>query len=115
MGEYIINQKFESMSVEEIFNALLDFCRNKPIYSTLTGNQSHQISEILNDKIIIKRLEATNNPKLSFDEIKKVITLLKEGNKINTSLEEYKKLLTNRVNKTPLLSLLKASKIIVNY
>lgn len=114
MGEYILNEKYDNKSVEEIFEELLTFCKSKPKYSTLSGNKSHQIKNIINETIIIDRLEAKNNPKLTFFEIKKVINLLK-NKRINTSTPEYKELLTSVVNKTPLLSLLKASKIIVDY
>ncbi|MBU0459185.1 MAG: hypothetical protein KKA62_01250 [Nanoarchaeota archaeon] len=125
MGEYIINEKFKSMSVKGIFKMLLDFCRNKPTYCTLSGNKSHKISEILDDRIKVERLgdgikverlkRPTDTPILTFDEIKEVIGLLKKDKIINTNSNEYKELLAKPVNKTPLLSLLKASNIIVDY
>ena len=115
MGEYILNEKYENQSVEEIFKELLDFCKSKPKYATLSGNKKHQIKEISNDRIFVERLEANNIPILTFGEIKSVIKLFKDDKIINTSNSEYRSLLTKVVNKTPLLSLLKTANIIVDY
>lgn len=112
MSNYKLNPKIRESTPSEIFNLLLDFINIGKSYETLSGKKRHKIIKI-EGSILIDRLDAQNKPEISFSELLKVIDLFKNGNSFNTNSTEYKKLLKRPVNKTPLLSILLASNIIV--
>ena len=112
MSKYKLNPKLEKLSSKEIFNLLLNSIKIDKSYETLSGRESHKIIKI-EGEITIERLNASDKPKISFDEFMYVITLFKSENLYNTSSKDYKDQLRKPIHKTPVLSILLASGIII--
>ncbi|MBI1939478.1 MAG: hypothetical protein HYS25_15320 [Ignavibacteriales bacterium] len=112
MSKYVLNPKLKQSATEEIFNLLLSFIQIGKSYKTLSGGKTHKIIKVKGE-VTIERTDANDKPEINFDEINKVIKLFKDGDSYNTSSEEYKKQLLKPIHKTPLLSILLASDIIV--
>ena len=112
MSRYKLNPKLENLSIEKIFNLLFNFIEIGKSYKTLSGRKKHKIVGIKGE-VTIERLNATNQPVISFDEFLDVLALFKCEKTWNTSSKEYQNKLRKPIHKTPLLSILFASEIIV--
>ncbi len=112
MSRYKLNPKFEKLAAERIFNLLLNSIKIGKSYETLSGRERHKIIKI-EGEITVDRIGASNKPNISFDEFMKVITLFKSGKSYNTSSKEFKHQLKKPIHKTPLLSILLESDIII--
>ena len=113
MTNFVLNPDFKSKTIDELFSHFLEFCEKKEQYKTISGNKTHCVLEVSSDFILIKRLDAENKPKLTFDEIRKVLSYFKEGLVLTMQSDVYVSSLTSVVHKTPLMSLLKASDVIM--
>ena len=112
MAEYTLKDEYENFSTEDIFDTVMQFARKKEHYLTVSGRAGQVVQNITDDSIIILRDgNKSHSPVITFNEIKEVIDLCRER-MINTSNKEYHNLLSNPLNKTSLLSLLCASKIL---
>ena len=112
MTEFILNPDFKGKTIETLFTILLSFCEQKKAYKTTSNSKRHRVLKVGSDFIEIKRLDATTTPKLSFGEIKTVLSYFHKGEILSMKSEHYKGSLTSPLHKTPLMSLLLASDII---
>lgn len=114
MSKYKLNPILEKISSDEIFQKLLSKIYVGQKYSTLSGNETHCIIN-MDGKIKVKRLNAIQEPIITYEEIISVIKLFKTMNTYNTSSLDYISVLTIPTNKTPLLSILLAADIIIKF
>jgi hypothetical protein len=120
MSKYKLNPIFKDLSNEEIFNELLSFIKIGKSYQTLYGKKNHKIVKIKGEITIVrkeasKKSSDSEKPRITFFKLMNVIALFRNGKEYNTNSVEYKRRLRRKpTNKTPLLSILLASEIIID-